>query len=78
MEPAFAGMAIFFLFCVAKSIFLALSGERANGFVGYMQSTGDDPSDGQPLTTTKQPDFEDYGVGCVLLGGSELAKLAAR
>jgi len=50
---------------------------QANGFVGYMQSTGDDPSDGQPLTTTKQPDFEDYGVGCVLLGGSELAKLAA-
>ena len=29
MEPAFAGMAIFFLFSVAKSIFLALSGERA-------------------------------------------------
>ena len=29
MEPAFAGMAIFFLFCVAKSIFLALSGEKA-------------------------------------------------
>jgi unsaturated rhamnogalacturonyl hydrolase len=51
---------------------------QANGFVGYMQSTGDDPADGQPLTNTKQPDFEDYGVGCVLLGGSELAKLSAR
>jgi len=51
---------------------------QPNGFVGYMQSTGDDPSDGQPLTATKQPDFEDYGVGCVLLGGSELAKLSAR
>ena len=51
---------------------------QANGFLGYMQSTGDDPSDGQPLNATKVPDFEDYGVGCFLLGGSELAKLAAR
>lgn len=49
-----------------------------NGFVGYLQSTGDDPSDGQPLSYDKVPDFEDYGVGCVLLGGSELAKLALR
>lgn len=51
---------------------------HAGGFVGFMQSTGDDPSDGQPLTADKVPDFEDYGVGCVLLGGSELAKLASR
>jgi unsaturated rhamnogalacturonyl hydrolase len=57
---------------------LAETAVQANGFVGYMQSTGDDPSDGQPLTPTKQPDFEDYGVGCVLLGGSELAKLSAK
>jgi rhamnogalacturonyl hydrolase YesR len=49
-----------------------------DGFVGFVQSTGDDPSDGQPLTTDKVPDFEDFGVGCVLLGGSELARLAAR
>jgi rhamnogalacturonyl hydrolase YesR len=49
-----------------------------DGFVGYMQSTGDDPSDGQPLTYDKPPDFEDYGVGCVLLAGSELAKLSMR
>ena len=51
---------------------------QADGFLGYMQSTGDDPSDGQPLSASKVPDFEDYGVGCVLLGGSELAKLSAR
>lgn len=49
-----------------------------DGFVGYLQSTGDDPSDGQPLSYDKVPDFEDYGVGCVLLAGSELAKLAMR
>jgi unsaturated rhamnogalacturonyl hydrolase len=48
------------------------------GFVGYLQSTGDDPSDGQPLSEDKVPDFEDYGVGCVLLAGSELVKLSMR
>lgn len=46
-----------------------------NGFLGFMQGTGDDPSDGQPLTYDKIPDYEDYGVGCFLLGGSELSKL---
>ncbi|RYZ07581.1 MAG: glycoside hydrolase family 88 protein [Myxococcales bacterium] len=48
---------------------------RADGFLGFVQSTGDDPSDGQPLSADKQPDFEDYGVGCFLLAGSELSKL---
>lgn len=57
---------------------LVATSVQANGFLGYMQSTGDDPSDGQPLSASKVPDFEDYGVGCFLLGGSELAKLAAR
>lgn len=49
-----------------------------DGFLGYLQSTGEDPSDGQPLSYDKVPDFEDYGVGCVLLAGSELAKLSAK
>jgi rhamnogalacturonyl hydrolase YesR len=48
-----------------------------SGFLGYVQSTGEDPSDGQPLSYDKQPDFEDYGVGCFLLAGSEVAQLAA-
>jgi rhamnogalacturonyl hydrolase YesR len=48
-----------------------------SGFLGYVQSTGEDPSDGQPLAYDKQPDFEDYGVGCFLLAGSELAQLGA-
>jgi unsaturated rhamnogalacturonyl hydrolase len=47
-----------------------------SGFLGYVQSTGEDPSDGQPLSYDKQPDFEDYGVGCFLLAGSEVAQLA--
>jgi rhamnogalacturonyl hydrolase YesR len=49
-----------------------------NGFLGYVQSTGEDPSDGQPLDYDKQPDFEDYGVGCFLLAGSEVAQLSER
>lgn len=48
---------------------------REDGFLGFVQSTGEDPSDGQPLTADKVPDFEDYGVGCFLLAGSELARL---
>jgi rhamnogalacturonyl hydrolase YesR len=47
-----------------------------SGFLGFVQSTGEDPSDGQPLAYDKQPDFEDYGVGCFLLAGSEVAQLA--
>lgn len=47
-----------------------------NGFLGYVQSSGDDPSDGQPLSFDRVPDFEDYGVGCFLLAGSALAELA--
>jgi unsaturated rhamnogalacturonyl hydrolase len=49
-----------------------------NGFLGFVQSTGDDPSDGQELMYDKQPDFEDYGVGCFLLAGSELAQLGGQ
>lgn len=46
-----------------------------NGFLGYLQGTGKEPKDGQPVTYTSVPDFEDYGLGCFLLAGSELYKL---
>jgi rhamnogalacturonyl hydrolase YesR/lysophospholipase L1-like esterase len=46
-----------------------------NGFLGWVQSTGKEPKDGQPVTYDKIPDFEDYGIGCFLLGGSEVYKL---
>lgn len=46
-----------------------------NGFLGWVQSTGAEPSTGQPLTYDKVPDFEDYGLGCFLLAGSEVYKL---
>lgn len=45
------------------------------GFLGYLQSTGKEPKDGQPLSYDKIPDFEDYGLGCFLLAGSELYKM---
>lgn len=46
-----------------------------NGFLGFVQSTGKEPKDGQPVTSDKQPDFEDFGLGCFLLAGSEVYKL---
>jgi rhamnogalacturonyl hydrolase YesR len=46
-----------------------------NGFLGYVQGTGKEPKDGQPVTSTSVPDFEDFGLGCFLLAGSEVYKL---
>lgn len=48
---------------------------HSDGFLGYMQGTGKDPSAGQPVTYDKVPDFDDYGVGCFLLGAVEYYKL---
>ena len=48
---------------------------HADGFLGYVQGTGKDPSAGQPVTYTSVPDFEDYGTGCFLLGTTEYYKL---
>ena len=46
-----------------------------NGFLGYVQGTGKEPKDGQPVAYDSVPDFEDYGTGCFLLAGSEIYKL---
>ena len=48
---------------------------HSNGFLGYVQGTGKEPKDGQPVTYESVPDFEDYGVGCFLLAGTEIYKL---
>ena len=45
------------------------------GFPGYVQGTGKEPKDGQPVTYDSVPDFEDYGIGCILLGATEYYKL---
>lgn len=47
-----------------------------DGMLGYVQGTGKEPKDGQPLGYDKIPDFEDYGLGCFLLAGSEVYRLA--
>lgn len=46
-----------------------------NGRLGFVQGTGKEPKDGQPVAFDKVPDFEDYGLGCFLLAGSEVYKL---
>lgn len=46
-----------------------------DGALGYVQGTGKEPKDGQPVSYTHTPDFEDYGLGCFLLAGSEVYKL---
>lgn len=45
-----------------------------DGFLGYVQGTGKEPKDGQPVTYDSKPDFDDFGTGCFLLAGSEIYK----
>ena len=49
-----------------------------DGFLGWVQGTGKDPSAGQPLAYDKVPDFEDYGTGCFLLGAVEYYRLVKK
>lgn len=46
-----------------------------NGFIGYVQGTGKEPKDGQPVGYDIAPDFEDFGLGCFLLAGTEVYKM---
>lgn len=46
-----------------------------NGFLGYVQGTSDRPSKGWPFEYDAEPNFEDYGLGCFLLGTTEYYKL---
>lgn len=46
-----------------------------NGVLGYVQGTGKEPKEAQPVTYDRIPDFEDFGLGCFLLAGSEVYKL---
>jgi rhamnogalacturonyl hydrolase YesR len=48
---------------------------HSNGFLGWVQGTGKEPKDGQPVTYDNVPNFEDFGVGCFLLGASEMYRL---
>jgi len=46
-----------------------------NGFLGHVQGTGKQPSDSQPTSYDRVPNFEDYGLGCFLLAGSEVYRM---
>jgi len=46
-----------------------------NGFLGFVQGTGKEPKDSQPIGYDNVPNFEDFGLGCFLLAGSEVYKL---
>ncbi len=49
---------------------------QPNGFVGYIQGTGKEPKDSQPVTRDGRLDFEDFGIGCWLLAATEVYKLS--
>ena len=46
-----------------------------NGFLGYVQGTGKEPKDSQPVGFSNVPNFEDFGLGCFLLAGSEMIRI---
>jgi unsaturated rhamnogalacturonyl hydrolase len=53
------------------------SAVHTNGFLGYVQSGGTKPSDGQPVTYDSVLNVEDFGLGCFLLASSEVYRLAS-
>jgi rhamnogalacturonyl hydrolase YesR len=46
-----------------------------NGFLGFVQGTGKEPKDSQPVGYDNVPNFEDFGLGCFLLAGTEVYKM---
>jgi unsaturated rhamnogalacturonyl hydrolase len=49
---------------------------RPDGTLGYVQGTGKQPSDSQPVTYDCAPNFDDFGTGAFLLAGAEVYQLA--
>jgi unsaturated rhamnogalacturonyl hydrolase len=54
---------------------MAKESVHGNGFLGWVQGTGKEPKESQPVTYDREPDFEDFGLGCFLLAGSEVYKI---
>lgn len=54
---------------------MAAEAVHSDGKLGFVQGTGKEPKDGQPVNYEHTPDFEDYGLGCFLLAGTEMYKL---
>lgn len=51
---------------------------HSNGFLGFVQGTGKEPASSQPVSYNQRPDFEDFGLGCFLMAGSEMYKLSQK
>lgn len=49
-----------------------------DGFLGNVQGSGDRPASSQPVFYEREPDFDDYGLGCFLLGATEYYKLTSK
>jgi len=64
-----------FLPLVVKAWSAMAESVHPNGFLGYVQGTGKEPKESQPVGYNNVPDFEDFGLGCFLLGASEVYKL---
>ena len=54
---------------------MATNAVHPDGKLGYVQGTGKEPKDGQPVNYNNTPDFEDYGLGCLLMAGSEVYRM---
>lgn len=46
-----------------------------NGFLGYVQGTGKEPKEAQPVTYEREPDFDDFGLGAFLMAGSQVYRM---
>ena len=57
---------------------LANEALHPDGLLGFVQGTGKQPSEGQPVGYDSKPDFTDYGLGCFLLAGSEVFRLVSK
>lgn len=61
---------------VIKKAWLAMKASVHNdGFLGYLQGSGDRPASSQPIDYNREPDFDDYGLGLFLLGATEYSKM---
>ena len=46
-----------------------------DGFIGYVQGSGDRPASSQPIDYNREPDFDDYALGLFLMGATEYSKM---
>jgi unsaturated rhamnogalacturonyl hydrolase len=47
----------------------------AGGQRNMCREPGKEPKESQPVSYDREPDFEDFGLGCFLLAGTEIYKL---